>query len=78
MKRRKLYTCTVSNTSKDFYWNGRKLSTNYDREQSSKLTAVIGRYILILSIVYWVALEVINTGKCGKTVKCFDIMPLMA
>ena len=35
-------------------------------------TAVIEKNILILCIVYWVALEVINTVKWGKTGKCFD------
>ena len=67
-----IYIYIISKASKDFYWSGRKLSINYDREQSSKLSAVIQKNILILCIVYWVPLEVINTVKCGKTGKCFD------
>lgn len=66
------YAYIISKTSKDFYWSGRKLSINYDREQSSKLTAAIEKNILILCIMHWVALEVINTVKCGKTGKRFD------
>ena len=66
------YAYIISKTSKDFYWSGRKLSINYDREQSSKLTAAIEKNILILCIMYWVALEVINTVKCRKTGKRFD------
>lgn len=66
------HTYTIYSTPKEFYWRGRKWNINYAREQSTTLTAVIEKYILMLYIVYWVALVVINIVKCGKTVKCFD------
>lgn len=67
-----LYAYSVYSTWKEFYWRRRKLSiNNYAKDQSSKLTAVIEKCILILYIVYLVALVVINIVKCGKTVKCF-------